>query len=130
MSLVPDASVVVAALVDTTPTGAWAERVIGGGRLIAPELVLAEATNLLRRLEAFGGLTASAADQARRDLLQLPLDLVPFTPLADRIWELRPNLTTYDAWYVSVAEWAGVPLATLDRKLARAPGPRCAFRLL
>lgn len=129
MSLVPDASVVVAALVDTTPTGAWAEQAIAGGRLIAPELLLAEATNLLRRMEAFGGLTAPAAEQARRDLLRLPLDLVPFAPYADRIWELRPNLTTYDAWYVSVAEWADVPLATIDRKLAQAPGPRCVFRL-
>lgn len=129
MSLVPDASVVVAALVDRTPTGAWAERIIGGGSLIAPELLLAEATNLLRRLEAFGGLTAPAAEQARQDLLRLPIDLVSFVPCADRVWELRPNLTTYDAWYVSVAESADAPLATLDRKLARAPGPRCAFRL-
>ncbi|MGI9033553.1 MAG: type II toxin-antitoxin system VapC family toxin [Acidimicrobiales bacterium] len=46
-----------------------------------------------------------------------------------RVWELRRVVTAYDAWYVAVAESLSVPLATLDRKLGRAPGPRCAFEM-
>ena len=44
-----------------------------------------------------------------------------------RIWGLRSNLTSYDAWYVALAEGLDCPLATLDRTLTRAPGPKCAF---
>ena len=50
-------------------------------------------------------------------------------PFAERIWELRANVTSYDAWYVAVAEAAGLPLATLDSRLARANGPNCKFIL-
>ncbi|HVR95858.1 MAG TPA: type II toxin-antitoxin system VapC family toxin [Thermoanaerobaculia bacterium] len=69
------------------------------------------------------------AGAAARDLLQLDLELVPFTPFAERVWELRANVTSYDAWYVAVAEQFDLPLATLDRHLARATGPRCRFLL-
>ena len=48
-------------------------------------------------------------------------------PFAQRAWELRHNLTSYDAWYVAVAEALGLPLATLDEGLARASGPKCDF---
>jgi len=50
---------------------------------------------------------------------------MPIRPFEDRIWQLRRNLTCYDAWYVATAEALEIPLATLDRRLARAPGPRC-----
>lgn len=55
--------------------------------------------------------------------------LVPFEPFAERVWELRRNVTSYDAWYVAVAEAFRLPLATLDRRLSRASGPSCRFRL-
>lgn len=45
--------------------------------------------------------------------------------LLGRIWELRENLSGYDAAYVAVAEALGTPLLTADARLARAPGPRC-----
>ena len=48
---------------------------------------------------------------------------------AERVWELRANLSSYDAWYVAIAELADMPLATLDQKLTRAPGPGCEFLL-
>jgi predicted nucleic acid-binding protein len=66
---------------------------------------------------------------AHADLLRLPVQLVAYEPVANRAWELRENLTTYDAWYVALAEGIGAPLATLDRRLSRAPGLRCELLL-
>ena len=126
--LVVDASVLVAAAIGDGPEGRWAEQLLASGQLAAPQLALAEATNILRRSERAGSVSPDAADVARRDLLALDLELFPFEPFADRIWELRHNLTTYDAWYVAVAEAIAATLATLDRRLAAAPGPRCEVR--
>ena len=62
---------------------------------------------------------------AYRNLLQLDIKLFPFAPFAGRIWELRANLTSYDAWYVALAEALSRPLATLDKKINRAAGVKC-----
>lgn len=129
MSAVIDASVVVAATVDSGRVGAWAEKLVREGPLVAPQLILVEATNILRRLELAAELSALEAASAHRDLLCLDLELVPFAPFAERVWELRKNVTSYDAWYVAVAERLGLPLATLDQRLARATGPACRFLL-
>ncbi len=129
MSAVVDASVVVAALTDAGAEGSWAEAVFAERDLVAPHLVLVEATNILRRLERDRTLTASEATAAYGDLLALDILLVPFEPFAERVWALRRTVTSYDAWYVAVAEAFGVPLATLDRRLSRASGPSCRFRL-
>ena len=59
----------------------------------------------------------------------LPVELFPFGPLAARVWELRENVTPYDAWYVALAESLDADVATLDVRLSRAAGPRCTFRL-
>jgi predicted nucleic acid-binding protein len=129
VSAVLDASVLVAALSDGGAEGAWAEEIVGAGGLVAPHLALVEATNILRRLELVGTLGRLEAGAAARDLLMIELELVPFGPFAERVWELRNNVTSYDAWYVAVAEELDLPLATLDRPLAAAPGPRCRFLL-
>ena len=129
MSAVVDASVLVALTADSGPEGTWAEQVVGDGGLVAPHLVLAEATNVLRRLELAGKLGRLEAGAAVQDLLQLELTLLPFAPFGERVWELRGHVTSYDAWYVAVAEELGLPLATLDRALAKARGPRCRFLL-
>lgn len=129
MSVVVDASVLVAAAVDAGVEGIWAEDVLAAGNLVAPHLVLAEATNILRRLELAKSLSPFEAAAARQDLTSLDVSLMPFEPFADRVWELRRSVTSYDAWYVAIAEALGLPLATLDRKLSRAPGPSCRFRL-
>ncbi len=126
---VVDASVLVAATADAGPEGIWAEAVLGGGNLAAPHLVLAEATNVLRRLEKVGRLTRLEATAAHRDVLRLDIDLFPFEPFAERVWELRSNLTSYDAWYIAVAEALNLPLATIDRRLAQASGPVCRFMI-
>lgn len=129
MSTVVDASLLVAATVDSGREGAWAEEVVRQGELVAPDLALVETTNILRRLEAAGQLERGEAGAAARDLLHLDLDLVPFAPFADRVWELRHKLTSYDAWYVAAAEELDLPMATLDHRLAAATGPRCRFLL-
>ena len=128
MSTVVDSSVLVAALVDAGPDGVWAENVVeGSGALYAPDLAQAEVTNVLRRLELSKKITTPEADAAYDDLMQLEIELLPFAPFADRIWELRATVTSYDAWYVCLAEALGCPLATLDGRLAKAPGPKCEF---
>lgn len=129
MSAVLDASVLVAAVSDSGPEGTWAEQIVAAGGLFAPHLALVEATNILRRLELKGKLGRLEAGAAARDLLLIELELLPFDPFAERVWELRSNVTSYDAWYVAVAEELDLPLATLDRPLAAAPGPRCRFLL-
>jgi predicted nucleic acid-binding protein len=127
MSVVVDASLLVAATTDSGPEGVWAEKILSQGGVIAPHLVLVEATNILRRLERSREVTALEAATARRDLVRLAIDLLPFEPFADRVWELRRNVTSYDAWYVAIAEAFDLPLATLDRRLARTTGPACRF---
>lgn len=127
MTLVVDASVVVAALVDGGPDGTWAERVLASEPLVAPHLMPVEATNILRRAAIAGDLSPDAASLARANLMRLQVELFPFEPVSVRAWELRETLTAYDAWYVAMAEALDLALATLDARLARAPGPRCRF---
>ena len=127
MSAVADASLLVAALIDSGPHGEWAEGVIAAGALHAPELARVEATNILRRLERQKKITTPEANAAYEDLMQLNMELFSFDPFADRIWELRHTITSYDAWYVAVAEALNLPLATLDARLSRAKGPACDF---
>lgn len=127
MSVVVDASVVIAFLVDDGPSGRWAEGVIRGGNLVAPHHLPVEVANVLRRTEAGGSLGADSASIAHLDLLDLPIVYVPYAPLGGRAWELRGGVTSYDAAYVALSERLNVPLATLDRRLSRAPGVRCTF---
>lgn len=127
MSVIADASVLVAALIDSGPQGEWAEEVLASGELQAPALVHIAVAGTLRRLERARKLTTAEADAAYEDLLQLNLEPLPFEPFAPRIWELRRTITSYDAWYVAAAEALKLPLATLDTRLSRASGPRCRF---
>ena len=125
MTAVVDASVLVAALVDSGDDGRWAESVIAQGGLASPELALVESANILRRLAQSGHLSSVEAAIAFRTLLRLDVELFPFMPFAERVWELGENLTSYDAWYVALAEALDCPFVTLDRKLGRAAGPSC-----
>jgi predicted nucleic acid-binding protein len=127
MTVVTDASVIVAALVDAGTDGAWAESLIASKMLVAPELVMVEVTNILRRLELAKEISPLESGLAQKDLMRLDLQLFPFHPFADRIWTLRNNITSYDAWYVALAEALDCSLATLDIKLTKASGAKCAF---
>lgn len=129
MTLIVDASLVVAALVDSGPEGAWAEDLIAAEPLAAPHLLPVEVANVLRRAAAAGDISADVASLAHEDLLSLQVALFPYEPFASRVWQLRAGVTAYDAWYVAVAEALDAPLATLDGRLGRASGPRCRFLL-
>ncbi len=125
--LVVDASVLVAAATGRGDDGTWAESVIGHRGLIAPQVAQVEATQAFRRLELAGVLGRHEATAAAQGAVELAVELLPFEPFASRVWELRHNLSAYDAWYVALAEAFELPLATLDRRLAAAPSPECEF---
>jgi predicted nucleic acid-binding protein len=129
VTLVIDASAVIAALVDDGPHGRWAEAILDAGPLAAPYLMPVEAVNILRRALLAKQLSQDSAALAHADLLQLRVELLPYSPVAERVWELGRTITAYDAWYVALAESLDAPLATLDHRLARSPGPRCSFEL-
>lgn len=128
MTLVVDASVVVALLVDSGSDGHWADEVVGDAVLYAPHLLPVEVANVLRRSAGAGLISAEVAALAHADLLDLPIELLPYEPVGQRVWELRTDVTSYDAWYVAVAELLEAPLATLDHRLARSSAPTCSFR--
>lgn len=125
--IVVDASVVVSALIDSGPVGQWAEGVLRQGQLAAPSMLAAEAANVIRRAELAGQVITEIAAQAFSDLMALPVQSYPFEAVSTRVWELRMSVTAYDACYVALAEGLEAPLATLDDRLTRAPGPRCRF---
>jgi predicted nucleic acid-binding protein len=127
--VVVDASTVVAALLGDGQHGRWAEKMLVARPVAAPGLLPAEVDNILRKAAAAGKISPDAAALAHADLKSLAIDLFPYEPFADRIWELRANVTCYDAWYVALAEFLGCPLATLDARLARASGVKCGFEL-
>ncbi len=127
MTAVVDASGVVAALIDDGPVGRWAEELVVATPLAAPHLMPVEVANVLRRAALAGDVSDDIASLAHADLAALAVELFPYDVLADRIWELRGAVTAYDGWYVALAESLKAPLATLDDRLTRAPGPRCSF---
>jgi predicted nucleic acid-binding protein len=210
MTVVVDASVVVAGLASADATGKWAESVLAGEPLAAPHLMPVEVASILHRAELAGEISADAASLAHADLRRLRVEYFPYDPFAERIWELRspglaappgspeheqqvellveesdrlanearralaqgredlalaalqqkaglqgqlndlqgqriidfglrpkeagersghPGPTSYEAWYVALAEFLGAKLATLDTRLALVPGLRCGFCL-
>lgn len=123
--LVCDASAVVALLIDSGPHGRWAAERLTGTELAVPSLFAFEAANIIRRQEAAGIIGTDQATQAHADLLDLPVEEWPHSLVAARAWQLRRNLTIYDATYVALAEHLDVPLVTLDHRIAKAPQLRC-----
>lgn len=128
--IVVDASVVVTALADDGPDGDSVRRRLRSERLAAPHVIDLEVASALRRMAAAGDLEPRRAELAMADLLELRLERVPHRQLLRRCWELRDNLTVYDAAYVALAEALGTKLLTADTRLARAPGSRCAVEVL
>lgn len=121
--IVLDASALVE-LVLVTPAGRRiagriADPVLG---LHVPHLVDVEVTQALRRFAREGEIDAASATAALEDLRDLDLQRHAHEPLLQRVWELRENLTAYDAVYVALAEVLDAPLLTCDAPLARAPG--------
>lgn len=128
--IVVDASVLAPALSDDGPDGDEARARLLGEVLAAPDLIDLETASVLRGAVRAGTLPIRRAELALADLADLPIDRAAHRRLLSRCWELRDNLTIYDASYVALAELLEVQLVTADRKLAAAPGIRCAIDLL
>jgi predicted nucleic acid-binding protein len=99
-------------------------------RLCAPHLIDIEVAHALRRYERAGEIGSRRAEAALTDLAEMPIVRYPHTPLLERIWQLRANLTGYDTAYLALAEILGAPLLTCDAKLATAPGHRARVEVM
>jgi predicted nucleic acid-binding protein len=120
--LVVDTSAVLEALVATDPARGLVDRLARDGDLHVPHLIDIELLHVLRRLNALGELSDERAAAARADYRDLALVRYPHGALSDRIWELRHNLTAYDAAFVTLAEFLEAPLITCDGRLEAAAG--------
>ena len=125
--IVVDASAMVAFLADVDVIGVATRSAIAEHGVAFPSVMPYEVVNTLRRLVASRATDAEFARQCVARLTALRGTEVAFGALADRIWELRGQVTAYDAAYVALAELFDVPLLTLDERLRRAKGPRCSF---
>jgi predicted nucleic acid-binding protein len=128
---VTDASVFVDALVGVGVHGDLARAYLRGVAVLeVPAIFGAEATSALRMLVLRGELSSIRATAAIEQLRSTRTLQFPFEPFSRRVWDLRANLTIYDAWYVALAEWLSTELVTADQRLANAAGPRCPIRQL
>ena len=99
------------------------DRLFAPGRTLhAPHLVDVEVAQVIRRYAANGEIDGERGRMALADLADFPLRRYPHDFLLSRIWDLRNNLTAYDAAYVALAEALDAPLLTRDRRLAVSPG--------
>jgi predicted nucleic acid-binding protein len=125
--IVVDTSAIVDLLLEKPPNLALAERIANATELHAPHVIDIEFLSVLRRLVLGGLLPAKSAGLARELFSQLPIERYPHTLLADRIWALRGNISSYDAAYVALSEALEIPLVTSDNKLAKAPGHKATI---
>ncbi len=124
-----DASVAVTAL--TAPGSPAAELLSGDDAVFqVPSIFDAEVISALRGLVRGGKFDGAAAADLVPDLMVLPVDRWHMPPLLPRMWELRDNLTPYDAAYVALAELTGAVLVTGDERIMAAPGARCDIQVI
>lgn len=129
--IVIDASVLANALGDDENDGRSARHELRvADALAAPDLVDVETVAVLRRRWLARTLSDDRFESAVLDLERLDVERVPTLRLLRRAYELRANVTAYDATYVALAEALGCELLTADRRLAAATGPRCPIRVL
>jgi predicted nucleic acid-binding protein len=129
--IVVDASVLVDVLLHIGPRDVLKQRLLAAGETAhVPHLIDLEVTQVLRRRTVGGRMAASRGRMAIDDLAALPLLRHPHDHLLPRVWELRHNMSAYDAVYVALAEYLGAPLLTRDRRLANAPGHSARIDLI
>ncbi len=124
--MVVDTSAALTLLLEDPPVPALATR-LSGVHLRAPHLIDVEFLHALRRLVATARVPAARAAVLRADFGRLKVVRYPHGMLLDRIWELRDNLSAYDAAFVALSEVLDVPLITTDARLAAAPGNRAVI---
>lgn len=122
--VVIDASAIAAFLFNEPSAARLRKRLANERTLHAPHLLDLEVTQVLRRAVGQGTLKETVAAARLTDLQLLPLTRYSHTPFLKRIWELRTNVTAYDAAYIALAEALAAPLITTDKPLSRAPGLR------
>ncbi|MFL5817670.1 MAG: type II toxin-antitoxin system VapC family toxin [Conexibacter sp.] len=128
--IVLDASIVTALVAQDDERARHLRDRLADERLFAPELVDVEVTSAIRRARRGHRLGEERAVRALAELAFLPISRVSHTFLLNRIWDLRDNLTAYDAAYVALAQVLDAPLMTGDAPLARAPGLACEVVLI
>ncbi len=97
--------------------------------LHVPHLFEVEVMNVLRRYALGDGFSERRGTELLEDLTTMRITRYPHTALLPRIWELKDNVTAYDAAYIALAETLEAPLVTRDERLSRAPGIRAAVEL-
>jgi predicted nucleic acid-binding protein len=129
--IVVDASVLADALIDDGPVGTAARAALAADpHWAAPAHLLVEVVSVIRGRSLGGKLGPVRAQEAVAALPTLTIDQIDVGGLIDRMWQLRGNITAYDAAYVAAAEALGCPLVTEDGRLAKARGMRCEIRLI
>jgi predicted nucleic acid-binding protein len=129
--IVVDASVLANVVGDDGPDGRRARREVrAAGDLAAPDLVDVETVAVLRKRWLAGMIADARFAAAIGDLEDVELDRYPVLRFMRRAWELRANVTPYDATYVALAEVLGCELWTADHRLAKALGPTCTIQVL
>ncbi|HVX46642.1 MAG TPA: type II toxin-antitoxin system VapC family toxin [Mycobacteriales bacterium] len=124
--IVVDASAALSALLNAGE----ARAALGRQQIHVPHLIDAEIAGALRRRVVTGDVAEGAGLTALRQWRKLGLTRYTGYPLLERIWELRHNMSAYDATYIALAETLGTSLLTADRRLGRAPGARCPITLV
>jgi predicted nucleic acid-binding protein len=129
--IVVDAAALTNAFTDDGSLGETARgELAGDDRWAAPEHVFVEVVSAVRGRLLGGKIGLHRAREAIDALAEASIDTVSTQPLAHRIWELRENLTAYDAGYVAAAEANGCALVTADARLGRASGVHCPVRVI
>ena len=129
--IVVDASAVIEVLLHTAAASRVAKRIFAEGETLhAPHLLDVEIAQVLRRYVLAGAFGSERGGEALEDLGDLPITRYPHQPFLFRIWELRHNVTAYDAAYLTLAEALAAPLVTRDAKLASAAGHKARIELV
>lgn len=129
--IVVDASAILEVLLNTPNGAGVAQRLFTPGETLhAPHLLDLEVAQVLRRYALTGELDSRRGREALEDLSDLPLIRYPHGLLLPRIWELRRNVTAYDAADLALAEALAAPLVTRDAKLALARVHHARIELL
>jgi predicted nucleic acid-binding protein len=129
--IVVDASAVLEALLRTPAAGAVERRLFATSQTLhAPHLLDVEVAQVVRRYAANGEIDVERGRMALDDLVDLPLHRYPHDFLLPRVWDLRNNITAYDAMYVALAEMLDAPIITRDKRLAASTGHHALIELV